>query len=121
MAGLGVRVFTDEMVTPRLAEELTRRGYDVVSTQASGRAGKGISDIDQLRHATAQGRAIYTFNIADFLALHRQWAASGRRHAGIIVSEDLNHDRAGMAQRLQRHLDTVAPRQQENRCLVLAR
>jgi len=29
--GFGIRVFTDEMITPRLAAEMQLRGYDVLS------------------------------------------------------------------------------------------
>lgn len=119
MAGLGVRVYTDEMITPRLAEVLRHRGYDVTSTQREGRAGKKIPDSDQLAYATADGRAIYTFNVQDFLQLDARWHSAARAHVGIIFSEDLNTTLDEMANRLQQHLDTVAPSLQHDHALEL--
>ena len=119
MTGLGIRVFTDEMITPRVATQLSRRGYDVVSCHRANRANLGISDREQLDYATNEGRAIYTFNGADFLELHQQWQASGRAHAGIIVSVDLNTDIPDMVRRLRHHLDTTDPPMQHNRIRIL--
>jgi hypothetical protein len=48
-----------------------------------------------------------------------RWAAAGREHAGIVVSEDLNHDPAEMSRRLQRHPDSEDAAQQHNRIVVL--
>lgn len=38
MAGLGVRLYTDEMISPRLAEVLRQHGYDAESCQEAQRA-----------------------------------------------------------------------------------
>jgi len=118
-AGPGIKVFTDEMITPRLAAGLQRRGYDVLSCQAAGRANRNISDEDQLIFATSAGRAIYTFNYSDFAALDVLWHVHGRSHAGIIVSVDLNSNQAAMMSRLQRHMDTVDSSMQRDRVMIL--
>ena len=115
----GILTFTDEMITPRLAADMRRRGYDVLSCQGAGRANKNLSDEDQLRFAASLGRAIYTFNWDDFRKLHELWQATGRTHSGIIISVDLNADLGEMARRLQRHLDTVDPADQRNSVLIL--
>jgi hypothetical protein len=117
--GLSIGVVTDEMITPRLADHMRSRGYDVTSCHVLGRANRGLSDHDQLELATADRRAIYTFNVADFRRLDARWGAAGREHAGIIVSEDLNNDLAEMIRRLQRHLNTVSASEQHNRIWVL--
>jgi hypothetical protein len=119
MTGPTVKIVTDEMITPRLAYSLRLRGYDATSCHAAGRANRGISDHDQLVFATVEGRAIYTFNAADFRRLHASWGAAGREHAGIILSEDLNDDLAEMTRRLQIHLETVDAATQHNRIWVL--
>src|SRR5215218_3565311 len=103
MAGLGLAVFTDEMITPRLAAALRAQGYDVVSCQSVGRTNQRITDSEQLAYATSQGRAIYTFNVADFEQLDIQRANARLPHAGIIVSEDLNTDLEEMTRRLKLH------------------
>jgi uncharacterized protein with PIN domain len=119
MTGQTIKILTDEMITPRLADALRLRGYDATSCHSAGRANQSISDHDQIVFATGEGRAIYTFNATDFRRLHTLWGATAREHAGIIISEDLNDDLAEMTRRLQRHLDTVDAANQHNRIWVL--
>ncbi len=121
MAGLGIKVFTDEMVTPRLAAEMRMRGYDVESCRDAGRANQGIPDEDQLRYCVTVGRMMYTFNTSDYDLLDRHWHAWGLSHAGIVVSEDLNGTFDEMVRRLHYHLDTVRPALQAARLLILSR
>ena len=69
MAGLGVRLFTDEMISSDVAAGLRLRGYDVESCEEAGRARQSISDDEQLAYATAAQRAIFSFNMGDFSRL----------------------------------------------------
>jgi Tfp pilus assembly protein PilZ len=46
----------------------------------------GRSDEDHLRHASSEGRVLYSFNIKDYSLLHEQWIASGQEHSGIILA-----------------------------------
>lgn len=121
MPGIGIKVFTDEMITPRLSDELMRRGYDIESCRDAGRANHGIPDEDQLRYCARVGRTIYTFNTADFDVLDRRWHAWNLPHAGIIVSEDLNGPFDEMVRRLPYHLDAVTPALQADRLFILSR
>jgi hypothetical protein len=91
----------------------------VVSCHSTGRANRGIADHNQLTFASAEGRAIYTFSAVDFRRLHAAWKAAKLGHAGIILSEDLNHDPAEMSRRLRLHLDTLNAVQQHDRIVVL--
>src|SRR5690348_6310955 len=61
---LFVRLYLDRHVMTQLAVDLRGRGYDVMTTQEAAR--DTASDEDQLVFATAEGRAILTFNIRDF-------------------------------------------------------
>jgi uncharacterized protein with PIN domain len=118
MAGLGIRLFTDEMINPRLATRLRRLGYDVESCQQAGRANQRISDHDQLVYAASQARAILTFNAGDFELLDRRWKVRGWQHSGIVVSAQII-DLAELTRRMQLHLDTVAPAVQQDSVLEL--
>lgn len=83
MAGKGIRLFTDEMINPRLARRLRAAGYDVESCRQAGRSSRGIPDEQQLEYASEQARAVLTFNATDFERLHttgRQSAASTAHH-----------------------------------------
>ena len=79
-----IRFFTDEDVYGATVVALRRAGFDAVSTPESGQMRQ--SDESQLEWAELQGRAIVTFNVAHFAALHSKWIGSGRSHAGIVVS-----------------------------------
>jgi hypothetical protein len=91
---LFVRLYLDRHIKLRLAEDPRAAGYDVQTTQEA--AMDTADDESQLRHATDENRAILTFNIRDFAALHQEWSAAGRVHAGIIVSRQLGSHEYGL-------------------------
>ena|SRR2546425_538418 len=80
------RLHLNEHLSPRLAVQLRRYGFDVTSSQES----ELLSDDDsaQLEHAAAEQRAILTFNAADFVSLHEVYLAEGREHWGIVLSTE---------------------------------
>jgi predicted nuclease of predicted toxin-antitoxin system len=82
---LFIRLYLDEDVHLGLAAALRMRSFDAISAHELGRW--GLSDAEQLAYAAADARALFTFNTADFLRLHREWLSTGRPHWGIIVSE----------------------------------
>jgi len=91
---LFVRLYLDRHVKPRLAADLRAHGYDVRTTQEAGM--DTAPDDEQLAFAAGERRAILTFNIRDFAPLHGQWAAAGRTHFGIIVSQQLGSRQYGV-------------------------
>ena len=60
---------------------LTERGHDVTRTPTDWMP-RDASDEQQLLGATAHGRAIFTFNVRDFLVLAKQYP----RHGGIMLA-----------------------------------
>lgn len=118
MAGLGIRLFTDEMIHDRLAEELRRRGYDAEGCHEAGRSNRRIPDEEQPTYAAEQGRAILTFNASDYLRLDVAWKAARRSHAGIILSGEIA-DFGELLRRVQWHLDNYTPGMQHNLVLWL--
>lgn len=81
-----LRFYLDEMIPLDLALILKQYGYDVLTARDAGMLGK--SDAEQLEYSTSGERAILTFNIGDFVLLHREWECKGRTHKGIIVSPE---------------------------------
>src|SRR5947208_607639 len=118
MAGLGIRLFTDENIRKALAQVLRSRGYDVESCHDATRDNLRISDEQQLVYATQQGRAVLTFDVEDFLQLERRWKAADLQHAGIIVAREIR-DFGTLIRRVQFHLDNVDPETQLNTLLWL--
>lgn len=74
----------DEDVIPELARVLRAAGHDVISVHEVGAF--GLSDEEQLARASAEGRALLSFNFRHFLVIARDWLNVGRSHAGIVVS-----------------------------------
>lgn len=101
---LFIRLYLDRHITARLAKDLRERGFDVLTTEEAGK--DRASDEEQLARATADSRAILTFNICDFAPLHELWRMDERSHAGIIVSQQLGSRQYGLLlQRMLRLLD----------------
>ncbi len=120
MTGLGVTVFTDEHVHAGLANALRQRGYDALSCQEAGLAGRGVSDAAQLEYAARQGRAVLTYDVVDFIQLDHEWKEAGRRHAGIILVPSRINTFGELLRRVLQHLDTTDPQTQHNALLWLA-
>lgn len=80
-----MKLYLDEHVSPLLARMLRERRIDCLTAMEAGTLGH--TDEQQLTYAAVQGRVLATFDIMDFLALAKQWAADGRHHAGLILSQ----------------------------------
>ncbi len=79
-----VRLLLDEMISPRVAQQLRRRGHDVESVAERSDL-VGASDDDLLTHAAGEERLLVTLNVADFIALDRDWRTQRRDHGGIVI------------------------------------
>jgi predicted nuclease of predicted toxin-antitoxin system len=78
------KLYLNEHLSPRLAVQLRRYGFDAVSTQEANMLSQ--DDEHQFARAVSEQRAIVTFNFSDFADLHEQYLASGKEHFGIILS-----------------------------------
>jgi hypothetical protein len=87
MTGAPIKLLLDEHIWVGRREALTQRGYDVIHLNDTGQS--GIDDEPLLVFATAQGRAVLTYNIRHFVPLVRLWYEAGREHAGVILSVQL--------------------------------
>jgi hypothetical protein len=97
-----VRLYSNENFPIAMVEHLRSFDCDVLTSYEAGQANQGIPDDGVLRFATAQNRAVITFNRDDFVALHR----GGDRHAGIIVCKD-DRDYLGQVTILHAYLQQV--------------
>src|SRR5712692_5220604 len=75
--------FIDEDLPPAIAEILRAHGIRATSVVQEGR--QGLSDEEHLRFAAARNLVVVTANVVDYVALARQWAASAREHAGLVL------------------------------------
>ena len=84
---LFIRLYIDEDVHESIAPALRRRGYDVLSVRETDR--RGLSDAEQLAYAVAEGRTLFSFDAADYMALHLEYVSQDQEHAGIVVSKQI--------------------------------
>lgn len=110
MSAKSPKLHLNENLSPRLASELRKYGFDVVATQETDLL--SAADDVQLTHAVSEQRAILTFNIGDFAVLHEQYMAEGKEHWGIILS---NREPIGeLLRRILRLLNTTSSDELKN-------
>jgi Domain of unknown function (DUF5615) len=78
-----LRLLLDEHLSPAIAEQLDRRGHDVVTAADAGLA--GFDDAQVLSAATRDRRAVVTNNIRDFRPLHAAYLTMNSVHYGIVL------------------------------------
>lgn len=79
-----MKLLLDEHLSPRIAVELRARGFDVIAV-AERTDLRGLSDDDLLDAASADGRALATFDVADHVQLARATTRLGTRHPGLVL------------------------------------
>lgn len=82
-----IRLYLDEDINPLLASALRQRGYDVISVHEMDR--RAVSDRQHFEHATADHRAILTFNIRDFVPIACEAIQANHTLPGLVVSDQL--------------------------------
>src|SRR5215212_3579360 len=75
--------YLDECIDRLVADDLRRRGLDVLTAVEAGRG--HYPDQAQLEYATSVGRVILSFNRMDFRRLHLAFVQTGGPHGGIII------------------------------------
>ena len=79
-----MKLLLDEQISGKVAERLREQGRDVIAATA-GPALRGLGDPDLFEVAQAQGRALVTYNRADFEAIIREYAEAGSEHHGLVI------------------------------------
>ena len=82
-----IKLLIDEDVHSSLAEALRKRGYDAVNVQELNK--RGFMDNEIILEAVKNERCLFTFNVKDFVILHKKIIESSKDHRGIIVSRQL--------------------------------
>jgi hypothetical protein len=80
------KLHLNEHLSPRLAAQLRKHGFDVTSTLELGMV--EADDDEQLAFAASQQRALVTFNHQHLAPLHKQYVEQGKEHWGIILSTE---------------------------------
>lgn len=82
-----MRLCLDELYTPLIAAQLRELDHDAISVH--DRSGLlGTPDRELLELMAAEGRALLTANVADFMVLVSRLALEGRDHHGVLLTSD---------------------------------
>lgn len=115
-----IRLYLDEDVTPVLARILRERGVDVTSALELGHI--EWDDEAHLEFAVSEGRTLLTYNIRDFVQLHKKWQSECKAHNGIIVSYQFSMGALGeVLRRILKLLSVWAPETINNQLLFLGK
>lgn len=112
-----IALYTDEDVDGRVAKQLQRLGYDVVSSHAASNSGKGLPDEWQLEYAVNNQRVILSHNVSDFYRLAREWHIRGREHYGIVVASQI--ELGALILRCAQHIDRISAEDHHNILMYL--
>lgn len=88
-----MRLLLDEHYSPKIAQELRRRGHDVESVKERDDL-RGLGDVELWNRSRAEGKALMTENVADFMPFVREAAAAGEAHPGIVFTSSHSLPRA---------------------------
>ena len=106
-----MRLLLDGHYSPEIARQLRERGHDVIAV-AERHDLIGLSDHELFRRVVAEGRAIMTNNVKDFMPLSAQASVEGEKHFGLLLTSDRSLPRSrdavgrvvgALAAFLQRH------------------
>lgn len=101
--------FDEDSMDRRLVRALRARGVEVATALEEGLIERG--DSEHLDYATAQGRVLYTCNVADFYHLHTGYMAQGKPHAGIILVRQQSYS---VGEQMRRLLKLIATKSAED-------
>lgn len=102
-----------------LVRGLRSRQIDVVTATDAGMVCR--PDQEHLGWATMQNRVLYSFNVADFHAIHAEWMAIGRIHAGIVLAQQKRYSTGEQIRRLIRVTSAFTGDEMKNREEFLSR
>ena len=81
------KLYLDEHLSPRLAIQLRKYGFDAVCAKERNMLSK--EDDHQLKFAVSEKRALVTCNFCDFVNLDQDYSSENMVHWGIILTTEV--------------------------------
>ncbi|MDF1591253.1 MAG: DUF5615 family PIN-like protein [Desulfobacterales bacterium] len=78
-----MKYYLDEDISPKVSALLRKQKVDAVSTHEVGRTQS--SDIEHLKYAVSEGKALVTRNRDDFIRLSVRFFNDSRSHFGVLI------------------------------------
>ena len=84
-----MKLLLDEMISPKIARELRRKGnFDVQAIKGDRPDLEAVADREIVRRIAAEQRALVTNDVLDFQLIHNQMLSAGEEHYGLIFTSD---------------------------------
>jgi len=114
-----IRLYLDEdAMDSNLVWALRVRGLDVVTALDSGLI--HAPDLKHLEYASLNGRALYSFNVGHYMALHTAYLTARQTHAGLILSQQQRYSVGEQMRRLVRLVQMKPAESMRNRVEFLS-
>ncbi len=93
-----MKLVLDEHYSIRIAQQLRKRGLDVIAVTERPSDLRQMDDESLLRWAHLERRVLVTENVQDFLPLHDRFLSQGETHSGILLTspEQFSRSSAGI-------------------------
>ena len=101
-----------------MIQALRLRGLDVVSAWTAGM--REHNDEAHLLRATAENRALYSFNVSDYYRLHTEFLAQGKSHAGIVLAKQQRYSVGEQMRRLLKLIEEKSAEEMANQLEFLS-
>ena len=88
-----MKLLLDEMMDPRIADQLRQRGHDVIAVGEVGVL-QGLSDRAILSAARADDRVVVTEDLRDYRRIAAAEGRAGRPHPGLVLTNNRRWPRA---------------------------
>jgi hypothetical protein len=79
-----------------------------------------VGDLEQLEHATAEGRVLFTYNVGHFHSLHTRLLSDRRSHGGIILAPQQRYSVGEQMRRLLHMNRKLSSQQMKSRVEFLS-
>ena len=114
-----MKLLLDAHLSPsRIGDPLRSLGHDVLATVSDVRLAR-LPDRSLLRFAEEDQRVLVTCDGVHFDLLAREWASTGREHAGLVIVWSLRNSHFGEIVDGVHALATARPRAKDWKNLVL--
>ncbi len=104
------KLYLDEHLSPRIAVQLRKYGFDVITLHDRGMLSR--DDPALLAAAASEKRAIVTCNFSDFANLDEEYDAGGKQHWGIVLTTE--EPTGILIKRLLKLLNTLSSNELKN-------
>jgi predicted nuclease of predicted toxin-antitoxin system len=83
-----VKLLLDVMISPKVARELRRKGFDVQAIKVDRPDLEAIADREIVRRMANEKRVLVSDAVLDFQLIHNQQLAAGEEHYGLVLTND---------------------------------